>query len=172
MDESSCPLRGVGRRDLQVMRPASSACGPRWRRLLVVALGLVALGGVACSREGQPASQHRLEHDAAFPRSGASATAGDPNRCGASGETCTAGPRALPVCVDGRCSQACRVGYADCDGDPATSCETEVLIDPCHCKNCGRTCPPGEFCVAGLCQGRQDPLVRTGPPAPANCNAR
>ena len=67
---------------------------------------------------------------------------------------------------------SCRVGRADCDGDPSTICEAETLRDPCHCHGCGQTCAPGQFCVAGLCQGRQDPLVQTGPPAPASCGSR
>ena len=89
--------------------------------------------------------------------------------CGACGRGCVADERTLPVCVDGRCLHACRVGRAECDGDPTTICETETLRDPCHCNGCGRACPPGEFCVAGLCQGRQDPLVQLGPPAPDSC---
>jgi hypothetical protein len=89
--------------------------------------------------------------------------------CGACGATCTVGPRALPFCIDGRCSRACRVGYGDCDGNPATECETEILLDPCHCNGCGQACAEGLFCVAGNCQGRQDPLVRVGPRAPASC---
>ncbi len=89
--------------------------------------------------------------------------------CGACGNACVADPRALPVCVDGRCRYACRVGRAECDGEPATVCETETLRDPCHCSGCGRACAPGQFCVAGLCQGHQDPLVQLGPPAPHAC---
>ena len=89
--------------------------------------------------------------------------------CGACGNACTADPLALPVCVDGRCGYACRVGRAECDGDPSTICETETLRDPCHCNGCRQACAPGQFCVAGLCQGRQDPLAQTGPPAPASC---
>jgi hypothetical protein len=92
--------------------------------------------------------------------------------CGACGNACPSDPLTLPVCVEGRCLYACRVGRGECDGDPSTICETETLRDPCHCNGCGQACAPGEFCVAGLCQGHQDPLVQTGPPAPASCRSR
>jgi hypothetical protein len=101
-----------------------------------------------------------------------SVPAEDPANCGACGVVCTVGPRALPVCIEGRCLRACRVGYGECDGDPATECEAEVLVDPCRCGGCDRACAEGEFCVAGMCQGRPDPLVRVGPPAPRDCSRR
>jgi hypothetical protein len=93
----------------------------------------------------------------------------DPLNCGACGRVCPSAERTLPVCLERECRQVCRVGYGECDGDPATVCETEVLRDPCHCSRCGRACSPGLFCVAGVCQGRQDARVRTGPRAPASC---
>ena len=56
----------------------------------------------------------------------------------------------------------------------------------CSCEDCGGggggpggvgapcvehdDCQAGLFCVTGVCQGRQDALVRTGPRAPVSCD--
>jgi hypothetical protein len=158
-----------------------TATGRSWRMTLVVG-GLTLLA--ACGSRAAPTDATSRSRSTSTPLACPAGTADCNNRaddgcearpsedfanCGACGVVCPAGTRALPVCLDGRCAQACRVGFAECDGDPATDCETETLRDPCHCNGCGRACAEGLFCVAGLCQGRQDPLVQTGPPAPAAC---
>ena len=52
------------------------------------------------------------------------------------------------VCVAGSCS--CAEGLGDCDGDPATGCETDVRTSALHCGSCGQTCEHGH-CIGGLC---------------------
>jgi hypothetical protein len=146
---------------------------------LTILVGLTLCLG-ACSSSGRP-SGAPASASAPAPRPDAggrpgavtgcsSNLRGDPLNCGACGHVCPSAERTLPVCLEGQCRQVCRVGYGECDGDPATVCETEVLRDPCHCRACGARCPAGQFCVAGMCQGRQDALVRTGPRAPASCD--
>ena len=135
--------------------------------VVVVALGLGGCGSRG-TQSGPPASQPASGPVRSAAACGADLKS-DPLSCGACGRVCPSADRTLPVCLKGECRQVCRVGYGECDGDPATVCETEVLRDPCHCFRCGARCPAGQFCVAGVCQGHQDALVRTGPPAPASC---
>lgn len=125
----------------------------RWRR--AAPLLLLLLATVSASGRAQTTPPSIVE---------------DPTACGPLRVACPVSTeRSLPVCVSGRCLRACRVGYAECDGVPATECETETLVDPCHCGNCATRCPEGNFCVAGLCSPRRDPIVRSGRPAPPRC---
>jgi len=143
------------------------------RSVQVFPLGVTLLVGVswACSTPAAPPPNHHASRGRGAVAACVADLRNDPLNCGACGRACASADRTLPVCLDGQCVQVCRVGYGECDGDPVTGCETEVLRDPCHCSKCGARCPSGSFCVAGVCQGQQDALVRTGPPAPAACEA-
>lgn len=48
--------------------------------------------------------------------------------------------------------EACASGFRDCDQDPSTGCESEVLRDPENCGGCGRRCKSDESCVSGDCR--------------------
>lgn len=61
--------------------------------------------------------------------------------CGACGADC-AFPHALATCEAGECQMgACDTGYAECDNDPETGCETNLRTDPADCGACGHVCP-------------------------------
>lgn len=58
--------------------------------------------------------------------------------------------------TDGAASEACPAGYFDCDGNPATLCETRTDSDPAHCGGCSTLCPTGvahqrAVCVTSRC---------------------
>ncbi|MEZ4299829.1 MAG: DNRLRE domain-containing protein [Polyangiaceae bacterium] len=49
----------------------------------------------------------------------------------------------------------CPQGTGDCDGDPATGCETDLYASTASCGSCGNTCAAenaGSTCVNGACQ--------------------
>ncbi|AKU99835.1 Tryptophan synthase alpha chain [Labilithrix luteola] len=79
----------------------------------------------------------------------------DVRNCGACGNVCP-GLSSLagsPVCKQGRCSYACAVGYADCDGRLENGCEVDTTLDALHCGSCTTSCDvaAGQPCVAGKC---------------------
>jgi hypothetical protein len=81
----------------------------------------------------------------------------DPTNCGACGKICLFA-NADPKCEAGACGiQACKSGYADCDGDPSNGCEVNLDDDPAHCGGCATTCTPKPnvepTCVARACVG-------------------
>ena len=82
--------------------------------------------------------------------------ASSPAHCGACGAGCVAAPNAAASCVDAQCRLgACAEGYASCDGDEATGCETHILTAVDDCGACGASCsaPPNgvAVCREGRC---------------------
>ena len=82
----------------------------------------------------------------------------DPENCGACGKVCmfpNAGGDCIEgVCVLGACSDK-RYGeyvWGNCDGDPATGCETDIMNDSAHCGGCGQACSDGKVCFNGVCE--------------------
>jgi hypothetical protein len=65
-------------------------------------------------------------------------------------------PSATGVCSAGECAIAtCSVGFADCDHDRATGCETVLATDLANCGACGNDCTlvTATSCVDGSCVG-------------------
>ena len=91
----------------------------------------------------------------------------DVRNCGACGHTCTA-PNAVSFCAMGTCQiQFCNMGFGNCDGNPLTGCETNLLNDVHNCGMCGRTCMGQNatmFCMGGTC------LIASCNPGFGNCN--
>ena len=55
-------------------------------------------------------------------------------------------PSLVPSCQAGQCVDVCPEGRADCDGNPATGCETR-LDQRESCGACGRWCGVGGACA-------------------------
>jgi len=64
--------------------------------------------------------------------------------------------------VAGECGGRCAEGRAECDGDPANGCETDIARDRFHCGACGVRCEAGGGCAEGRCALRN---VAVGRPA-------
>lgn len=77
--------------------------------------------------------------------------------CGACNVPCPNPPNATAGCINGQCVVAgCNPGFANCDGNFANGCETNILTSPNNCGNCGLVCgtPPnstGSGCSGGNC---------------------
>lgn len=56
-------------------------------------------------------------------------------------------------CSAGSCEiDACREGFADCDGEPADGCEARLESDEQHCGECDHACSADERCKKGKCK--------------------
>ena len=77
----------------------------------------------------------------------------DPKNCGACGRKCPAQEGATAACRDGRCLVECPSGFADCDDNWRTGCETSIDSDPNNCGGCGIRCDiaAGQPCIRGAC---------------------
>jgi hypothetical protein len=74
------------------------------------------------------------------------------------GVACPGAPNATVSCLSGQCRVVeCAAGFADCDGDAASGCETNIATDVRNCGGCGidctGTCSGGGVpaCVIGAC---------------------
>ncbi|MBL8952309.1 MAG: VCBS repeat-containing protein [Myxococcaceae bacterium] len=80
-----------------------------------------------------------------------------PRHCGQCGMACSSSSNGVAACVDGRCVAACTAGFADCDGDSSTGCETDVRTSATHCGGCRRLCSAAAgatpTCSNGVCAG-------------------
>lgn len=63
----------------------------------------------------------------------------------------------------------CPVGRAECDGDPATECETDLRTDDAHCGLCGNACE-GAANASGICSNGS--CVLQCDAGFGNCNGR
>ncbi|MFO0604471.1 MAG: hypothetical protein U0324_14920 [Polyangiales bacterium] len=74
--------------------------------------------------------------------------------CGACGRACVV-PHGAASCTVGVCGvAACDAGFADCDGNPANGCETDLGASPANCGACGRACSirnGAAGCAGGAC---------------------
>ncbi len=63
------------------------------------------------------------------------------DHCGNCGTRCVRGANAEAICRDGKCVgvTSCMAGYADCDDDVSTGCETD-LASPTTCGACNNNC--------------------------------
>jgi hypothetical protein len=78
----------------------------------------------------------------------------NPMHCGACGTVCS-DVSGTPSCTAGACQIACDAGFADCNGNAADGCETDVFGDENNCGACGTVCSSVNgtpSCAAGACQ--------------------
>lgn len=73
----------------------------------------------------------------------------DPTNCGACGVLCSKNQ----ACNTGGCE--CKIGYADCNGDPSDGCEVFLLSGTAggklHCGQCKNHCGDNSLCTSGTC---------------------
>ncbi len=83
-------------------------------------------------------------------------TAADPLNCGGCGTDFVCDlANAVEACAEGECAVgSCGDGWGDCDGLPWTGCETETVVDPEDCGECGNVCTfdnAAPLCIEGGC---------------------
>lgn len=92
---------------------------------------------------------------------GCEANLSNPLTCGSCFNTCATGPNAFPTCTNGACGLSCARGFGDCDRDPFTGCEADLLNDPFTCGSCFTQCfaGPNQFatCSVGRCMAQCAP---------------
>jgi hypothetical protein len=73
------------------------------------------------------------------------------NNCGACGRVCPNDwAHATPSCAANDCGHLCTAPWDNCDGLPATGCETNLDTDGNNCGTCSRTCD-STVCRARIC---------------------
>ncbi|MDB4931062.1 MAG: uncharacterized protein JWM10_3546, partial [Myxococcaceae bacterium] len=79
-----------------------------------------------------------------------------PSHCGACGRACPAVTNGAPECRRGMCTFVCAPGFADCDGNAANGCETNLRSDRGSCGACRVACEGGQnaegICDQGACR--------------------
>jgi hypothetical protein len=74
--------------------------------------------------------------------------------CGFCGNACTYG-HATGTCLGGACKLGpCNAGFADCDGNAANGCETDLNSSTNHCGTCAVSCTNANgstSCASGMC---------------------
>lgn len=84
------------------------------------------------------------------PGSSACVSATSRSVCNADGlGSTTSNCDVMQVCSDGVCVLSCSAGTADCDGDSANGCETNLLTSSTNCGDCGTAC--AGTCADGIC---------------------
>ncbi len=104
----------------------------------------------------------------------------DGKNCGACGNVCQQGyvcimgactcpncqnafPNAAAGCINGQCVfSGCRIGWANCDGNPQNGCEVQTSGDSKNCGACGVVCPQGNVCAGAACGCRTAADCPTG----------
>lgn len=74
--------------------------------------------------------------------------------CGDCDKLCTIQGGGDAACSGGVCGVSCAEGIADCDGNAANGCETDVYGDPSNCSGCDIECSSVNgtaTCSAGAC---------------------
>lgn len=92
----------------------------------------------------------------------------DPLHCGTCGNVCPARANATTSCSSSSCRFTCNTGFGDCNFFAGDGCETDTQTNTLNCGACGRSCPSGQSCSAGVCVGPINPICPAGQ---ANCGS-
>ncbi len=83
-------------------------------------------------------------------------TSSDPDYCGDCDVSCNAFQTEEVSCNAGQCELTCVDGWANCDQNPSSGCETNLATDTSHCGGCGNFCGTenvtSSSCVNATCQ--------------------
>src|SRR5262249_27720394 len=77
----------------------------------------------------------------------------DIRHCGGCGKSCAAAANGEAWGDQSKCSYRCKLGFADCDGNPGNGCEVSNNNNASHCGHCGNVCPLRLNSAAGVCNG-------------------
>lgn len=80
--------------------------------------------------------------------------------CGACGNTCE-NNHGNTACINSTCVPTCNAGWANCDADPATGCESSINTEVENCGSCENVCVNehgATACSSGVC----DPTCDSG----------
>jgi hypothetical protein len=96
--------------------------------------------------------------------------------CGACDTPCQPAFATGATCASGTCNYGqCEPMRGDCDNDPATGCEADLLLDEANCGHCQNACAGNQTCFGGHCLrpnlmlcGPSERDVMTFVPATAN----
>ncbi|MBN8609901.1 MAG: putative metal-binding motif-containing protein, partial [Deltaproteobacteria bacterium] len=93
--------------------------------------------------------------------------------CGDCGDRCLLAHVTRQACTSGTCSfdpaTDCEAGWADCDGNVATGCETPLRTSM-NCMACGDSCDATEFCDVSMGSCRTSTSSCTAPQADCDGN--
>jgi RHS repeat-associated protein len=135
-------------------------CGACGRACAAIANGAPACVAGACTVGGCDSGYGNCDGNAANGCETDLTTSA--SNCGACGHACMAA-NGTAACVGGACAVgSCNAGFADCDGNAANGCETNLKTSGANCGSCGHVCPVAANMTAG-CAG--------GVCGPAACNA-
>jgi hypothetical protein len=145
-DASQCPQPMT---NCQTATCVAGVCG-----FMNAPAGTACPGG-ACDGAGQCVQSGGCVPACTAPQQCCNGTCVDVNsnvaNCGMCGHVCSL-PNATAACAGGACVVAsCNFGFADCDGQATTGCETPILSDPNNCGGCNIRCT----CMSGtpVCNG-------------------
>jgi hypothetical protein len=91
------------------------------------------------------------------PGDGCETSLNSPKHCGECDRACPEpeiGSGSSYVCDQKECKLIdCESGWANCDDDPETSCDTDIFNSIDNCGSCGRVCSPrsADRCINGTC---------------------
>ncbi len=91
------------------------------------------------------------------PGDGCETALNSPKHCGGCDEACPeteVGSGSSYICEENECKLIdCESGWANCDDDPDTTCDTDIFNSVDNCGSCGRVCSSrsADRCIDGVC---------------------
>lgn len=155
---TSCSVRGPGDGLLVVVALAAAALGPGGCSLLIGAElsdrpdETADAGGEGGAGDGSGGGDLSRIGVGSGGGEGRSASAGGAGAGGAGGGSGGGGDEGEGGSGGAGGGAICHGHFADCDGDAARHCETNLWNNDAHCGACGNRCPEGTDCRNGECR--------------------